>query len=371
MVQGIDFYCQKALRGVFVLFFIFIASSFCFAQQESGQQALFFHQRPDHVVQCRLCPRNCLIPSGSRGACRVRENRDGVLYTLVYANPCSLNIDPIEKAPFYHFMPGHQRLCLATVGCNLKCKNCQNWQISQALPGELREYQLSPQEVVDYALKAKTPSICFTYSEPTIFFEYVYDIAAIAQEHGIKTSIVSNGYINEEPLRMLIGVLDAVKIDLKSFSEDFYRDICSGELGPVLRTLQILKEEGIHFEIVNLVIPTLNDDMQQIKQMSLWIKENLGKDVPVHFSRFHPAYRLTQLPPTPVETLSKAVSLAREIGLRYVYIGNVPGHRDNSTFCPACSQRLVHRVGFSILENHITPQGKCKFCHHAVPGIWK
>ncbi len=334
------------------------------------REAMFYRELKDGAVRCDLCPRRCVIAEGARGFCRVRENREGKLYSLVFGRPCTVDVGPIEKAPLYHFIPGHSRLCLATVSCNLRCRHCHNWQISQAGPGERREFKLSPEEIVERALSRGLTSISFTYTEPVIFYEYVYEISKLAQKRGIKTSIVSNGYINPAPLRRLLPHLDAVKIDLKGFTEAFYREVAAAELQPVLETLKVLKEEGAFFEIVNLVIPTLNDDPRDLKRMCAWIAENLGADVPVHFSRFSPSYRLTHLPPTPVRTLEEAVRIAGEAGLKYVYIGNVPGHRNNSTFCPGCGKRLIHRVHFSVLENNIEG-GECGFCGYEVAGVWK
>ena len=332
-------------------------------------EAMFYETMDDNKVLCRLCPRKCIIPEGKRGFCRVRENRGGKLYSLVYGKPCCISIEPIEKAPFYHFKPGHRRLCIATVSCNLRCKYCQNSQISQVGPGEVDTYNLSPFDVVKIAQKEKVESICFTFNEPVVFYEYVYDTAKLAKQKGIKSSIVSAGYINEKPLRKLVKVLDAIKIDLKAYNEDFYRRICSAELEPVLKTLKILKEEGKHFEIVNLIVPTLNDDPEEIKKMCLWIKENLGDSVPLHFLRFHPSYRLTNLPPTDISKLETAIRIAKQTGLKYVYIGNVPGHRYNSTYCPNCGKMLIQRAGLKITENNIE-NGKCKHCGAEIAGVW-
>lgn len=341
-----------------------------FLSDETRYEAMFYQKLNGNKVQCRICPKNCIINKGKRGFCRVRENQDGKLYILVYGKPCSINTGPIEKAPLYHFDPGHKRLTMATVGCNFKCKFCQNWQISQAVPGELREYDITPVQLVELAKSRGVHSISFTYTEPTIFYEYIYEISRLAKKTGIKTSIVSNGFINPAPLKKLLPYLTAVKIDLKAFTEKFYFEISSGELNPVLDTLKLLKEEGAFFEIVNLVIPTLNDSPNEIKKMCKWIKDNLGDDVPLHFSRFHPAYKMTHLPRTPVKTLEMAHKTANEAGLKYVYIGNVPGHKYNSTFCPGCSKRLIHRIQFSILSNNII-DGKCKFCGYEIKGIWK
>ncbi len=340
------------------------------AQGTDGSEAMFYSKLDNNVVQCQLCPHRCKIEPGNSGFCRVRRNRRGTLYSMVYGRPCTVDVGPIEKAPLYHFVPGHRRLCLATVGCNLRCRYCHNWHISQRGPGEVRELRMSASQIVDEAARQGVRSISFTYSEPTIFYEYVYDISRLAKDRGLKTSIVSNGYINPEPMRRLLPHLDAVKIDLKAFSDSFYRDISSASLDPVLRTLQLLREEGAFFEIVCLVVPTLNDDPVDIKMMCEWIAGNLGRDVPLHFTRFAPSYRLTNLPSTPVRTLEAAIGIALGSGLRYVYIGNVPGHMNNSTYCPRCDERLIHRTHFTVLENNIE-NGKCRYCGYAIRGIWE
>ncbi len=336
----------------------------------SGKEAMFYQKMENNMVRCQLCPHRCTISDGSIGICRVRKNTAGKLYSQVYGNPCSVNVGIIEKAPLHHFIPGHDRLCVATVGCNLRCKYCHNWQISQRGPGEIREYDMSPEEIVEEALREEVMSISFTYTEPTIFYEYMYDISKIAKNNGLKVSIVSNGYINPQPLRELLPYLDAVKIDLKAFSEEFYREISSANLDPVLQTLMLLKEEEMLFEIVNLVVPTLNDSNDEIKKMCVWINENLGEEVPVHFNRFSPSYKLTKLPSTPVNTLETAVSIAHESGLKYVYIGNVPGHKHNSTFCPQCKERLIHRAHYSVRSRNLE-NGSCKFCGYKIHGRWE
>jgi len=352
------------------LFVLNLLVCFC-STMFSLKEAMFYIKLENNKVQCKLCPRECVIALGKRGFCRVRENQNGKLYSLVYGMPCSVDIGPIEKAPLYHFYPGHKRLCLATVSCNLRCKYCHNWHISQIAPEELKQtYQLSPQEVINLAKKYGLGSISFTYTEPTVFYEYIYDISKLAKEQGIKTSIVSNGFINPEPLKKLIKVLDAVKIDLKGFSEKFYQQICSAELKPVLRTLEILKQENKYFEIVNLIIPTLNDSEDEIREMCRWIKEKLGDEVPIHFTRFSPAYKLIHLPPTPIKKLEKAHEVAKEVGLKYVYIGNVPGHKYNSTYCPKCKKLLIERCHFEVRKNEVV-KGKCKYCGKEIVGIWE
>jgi pyruvate formate lyase activating enzyme len=333
-------------------------------------EAMFYKKVDRKAVQCLLCPRECVISDTKTGFCRNRENRGGTLYTLVYGRPAVVDIGPIEKAPLYHFIPGHFRLCITCASCNLRCKHCQNCHLSQKSFEELDHYSYSPSVIIQQAKKQGLNSISFTYTEPTVYYEYVYDVSAIARENGIKTSIVSNGYINPEPLQKLLSVLDAVKIDLKGFSENFYEEVCSATLNPVLESLLTLKKEKVWLEIVNLVIPTLNDDPKMIDEMCRWIKENLGAETPLHFTRFHPIYKLTHLPPTPVSTLESTYEIAKKNGLMYVYIGNVPGHDHNSTFCPFCNRRVIHRTNFEVLEMNVM-DGKCKFCDSPIAGKWE
>ncbi len=321
-------------------------------------------------VKCLLCPKGCIISEGHRGDCRVRENRGGKLYTVVYGNPCAVHNDPIEKKPFYHFLPGTMALSLATAGCNLHCLYCQNWQISQVPPERLDNYELLPEAIVELARRAGSESIAFTYTEPTIFFEYMVDIARLARPQGIRCVVISAGYINPEPLRELCRVVDAIKIDFKGFSEEFYRRVCSGTLEPVLNAMKVIKQSGVHLEIVNLVVPTLNDSEDQLRGLCRWIVNELGTDVPTHFSRFYPMYRLKYLPPTPVETLETARQIAVEEGIKFAYVGNVPGHRWDNTYCPKCGKLLIKRRGFAVLENHIQ-DGRCPYCGEQIPGVWK
>ncbi len=322
-----------------------------------------------NYVKCQLCPKGCLISEGRRGDCRVRENRGGKLYTMVYGNPCAVHNDPIEKKPFYHFLPGTMALSLATAGCNLHCLYCQNWTISQVPPEKTENYELSPEEIVTLAEMLGSSSIAFTYTEPTIFYEYMSDIARLARPKGIRCIVISAGYINPEPLRQLCRIVDAIKIDFKGYSDEFYRKVCSGTLQPVLNTMKIIQEEGIHLEIVNLIVPTLNDSREQIKGLCRWIVENLGPDVPTHFSRFFPMYKLTHLPPTPVETLEMAREIAIEEGIRFAYVGNVPGHRWDNTYCPRCGKEIITRLGFNVTGYHLK-DGKCEYCGESIPGVW-
>ncbi len=336
----------------------------------AGHVADFWEPLEGKTVVCKLCPRQCVIANGARGFCRARENRNGTLYTLNYGLPCSIQPDPIEKAPFYHFLPGTDRLGIATAGCNQTCKYCQNWQISQARVDDLQNASVSPDSMVAIAKSLSLPTVCFTYTEPTVFYEYMYDIAVRAREAGLKSVVVSSGYMNEEPMRKLCKVVDAVKIDLKGFDEHFYENVCSGTLAPVLSSLKTVQDCGVHLEIVNLVVPTLNDSMNEIRAMCRWIKENLGPDVPLHFTRFVPNYKLIDLPMTPVATLEQAISIAHDEGLHYVYIGNVPGHAQDNTYCPKCGKVLIQRLGYDVVENNIV-DGKCKYCGEPIPGVWE
>jgi pyruvate formate lyase activating enzyme len=334
------------------------------------REAMFYRQLENKRVVCELCPRYCVINPGKRGFCRNRENIDGKLYSVVYNRPVSIGFEPIEKAPFYHFLPGAMRLTLATVSCNQRCKYCQNWEISQRSVEQVENYYLEPKDVIKLAKDKGVKVICFTYTEPIVFYEYMYDIASLARKEGLKSVVVTGGYINPEPLKTLTQVVDAIKIDLKGFDEKFYEEVCESELTPVLETIKIIKNSGIHLELVNLVVPTLNDDTNKIKEMCLWIKENIGVDVPLHFSRFYPQYKLSRLPPTPISTLEKACEIAQQVGLKYVYIGNVPGHKLDNTYCPKCHKFLIKRQGYSIVENNII-DNKCKFCAEKIYGVFK
>jgi pyruvate formate lyase activating enzyme len=335
------------------------------------REAMFYRKLEKGSVRCEVCFRRCIIPEGKRGFCRNKENRDGTLYNIVYAKPSAVQIDPIEKEPQLHMLPGTQILCLGTAGCNFRCKHCHNWHLSQRSLEELGYwYDLKPREVIQIALDKNIPTISFTYNDPISFYEYVYDIARLAKEKGLKILWHSNGSLNPAPLKELLKYTDAVTIDLKGFTDEFYRKIPQAELSAVLRTLKIIKEEGVWLEIVNLIIPTLNDNPDDIRRMCVWIKENLGAEVPVHFSRFSPSYQLTDLFPTSVKTLEQAYKIAKEVGLEYVTIGNVPGHKQNSTFCPRCAKMLIQRVHFEVLANNIE-EGRCKFCGQEIPGIWQ
>jgi pyruvate formate lyase activating enzyme len=320
-------------------------------------------------IQCELCPRRCLVPNGKRGFCRVRENRDGKCYSLVYGNPCVIYLDRIEREPFFHVLPGTSSLTLSTAGCNFRCKFCENWEISQAFPEDVYSQEFGPELVVKKAKQMGAHSIAYTYAEPTIFYEYMSDIAYHAKRNGLLNMIHSNGFINQGPLRDLCKLIDAAHIDLKGFTKASYRELSEGDRRPVLETLKVLKQEKVHLEVSTLIIPTKNDEMSVVRDLSLWVKRELGPDTPVHLSRFYPLYKLQRLPPTPVSTLEKARETALASGLEYVYIGRVPGHEAWNTYCPKCKKITIQRTGYMIKEMHLNA-GKCGYCGKPIPGIW-
>ena len=333
-------------------------------------KASYYKKLPKQKVQCQLCPRYCVVTEGKRGFCRVRENRKGDYYTLAYSNPCAVHIDPMEKKPLFHFLPGTAALSLATAGCNFTCKNCQNWNISQAKPDETDNLKVAPQEMVELALQYGTPTIAYTYTEPTVFYEYMLATAKLAHEKGIFNIYHSNGYINDEPLKELTNYLDGANVDLKAFDDDFYKNITGGSLKPVLDTLKTLKKKGVWLEITNLIIPTKNDSEDMIRGLCQWIKKELGEGTPLHLSRFYPWYKLQNLAPTPVETLKRAFEIAREAGLNYVYIGNLPRMPEENTYCPYCEKLIIERNGYEVLQFDLE-KGKCKFCGKDIPGHWQ
>ncbi len=320
-------------------------------------------------VQCELCPNLCILKEGKTGLCRTRFNKVGKLYTMAFGNPCAINSDPIEKKPLYHFYPASRAFSIATAGCNLTCLNCQNWDISQVSPKETRNYNLPPAKVVSEALANNCKSIAYTYAEPIAFYEYVYETAKLAHEKGIKNVFISNGYINEKPLRDIAKYLDAANINLKAFDDDTYKKLNGGTLQPILNTLKILKEEKVWLEITNLIIPSWTDKPDMIKKMCDWLYKNNLHEYPLHFSKFVPLYKLTHLPITPVATLEKAKEIALKAGIKYVYIGNVPGNEAENTFCPKCKKKIIERKGYKISLNNIK-ENKCTSCGEKISGIW-
>jgi pyruvate formate lyase activating enzyme len=328
------------------------------------KEVYLYKKLKENKVQCQNCAHYCLISSGKRGICGARENQEGKLYALNYGKACAVNIDPIEKKPFFHFLPGTQSLSIATVGCNFKCLNCQNWDISQ-MPqktGRIEGEEISPEEIVKTALREKLPSISYTYTEPAIFSEYALDSMKLAKKQGIKNNWVSNGFWSKELFSLISPYLDAANIDLKGFSNDFYFKYCGGKLQPVLDILKRLKKKRIWVEITTLVIPTLNDSKETFKNIADFIEKELGPETPWHISQFSGAisWKLKDLPDTPLETLKTAYKIGKETGLRYVYTGNVPGISSEDTFCPKCNTLVIDRAGYMV--SRYDKSGKCPKC---------
>jgi pyruvate formate lyase activating enzyme len=332
-------------------------------------EARFYEKLPYKKIKCKLCPRECVIDDHERGYCGVRENRGGTYYSLVYSRVCAAHVDPIEKKPLFHFAPGTMAFSIATAGCNVNCKMCQNWEISQSRPEQVENTYLPPKSVPALAQRNNCYSIAYTYSEPVVFSEYVMDTAEAGRSSGVKSVVISGGYIQEEPLKQLCRRVDAIKVDLKAFSEKFYKEVVNGELKPILNTLVAIRKLGTWNEIVYLVIPTLNDSDREFKSLAQWVKTELGPDVPLHFSQFHPEYLLKNLPLTPVATLERAKAICDAEGLHYVYIGNIPGNPAENTYCPKCRRVLVERVGFEVRAIHLN-RGKCQYCQQVIPGVW-
>ena len=331
--------------------------------------ASYFTQLENGAVRCDLCPHLCRIESGDRGHCGVRLNAGGSLQTVAYGNPCAVNIDPIEKKPFYHVLPATKTLSLATAGCNLRCKSCLNWEASQARPEDTYNYELPPAEVVKRAESYGCRSIASSYVEPVVFVEYMVDVARLCRERPLLHLMHSAGYIARTPLEEICQVIDAACIDLKGFTDAFYEDLVGGRLTPVLEALRILEKNAVHTEIVNLLIPGKNDDPDTLRAMCRWIRQELGAAVPVHFYRFYPRYRLKSVPPTPVPTLERARAIALEEGLHFAYIANVPEHPGKHTYCPECGETLIQRVGL-ITTVLALVDGRCARCGHAIRGLW-
>ncbi len=325
-------------------------------------EAMFWEPLKGKKVQCNLCPHNCKISSGKRGICRVRMNNSGKLYSLIYGLTSSGAVDPIEKKPLYHFHPGSDVYSFGTLGCNFKCMQCQNYYTSQSEPDESGVKPVAPSAAVKPARDRGCDGIAWTYNEPTIWFEYTYEGSVYAKKHGLYTVYVTNGFINPEPLKKIAPYLDAMNIDVKSFDPNFYKKICGGKLGPVKATCELARELGIHIEITNLVIPTLNDDHDDIRKLCKWIKTKLGPDTPLHLSRFHPNYKMTDLPPTPEKTLLAAHKIATKAGLKFVYLGNIYHPKFGDTYCPNCNKLVIERGGFFNKSKIKLKKGKCTKC---------
>jgi pyruvate formate lyase activating enzyme len=335
------------------------------------KEAMLYRPLEEGKTQCDLCSHRCTIPPSKRGICRVRENKEGKLYTLVFGRAISLNVDPVEKKPLFHFYPGSNSFSMAAIGCNFRCLQCQNHEISQ-MPrdedGKIEGAFMTPSKIVLLAKEHRCPSISYTYTEPTIYFEYAYETAVLASQVGIKNVFVTNGYMTEGALQTLRPYLDAANVDLKSFQEKFYKEICGARLGPVLESLKMMRRMGIWVEITTLVIPTLNDSDEEFEEIAQFIL-SLGPEIPWHISAFYPTYRMLNLPRTPVSTLHRAREIGLKAGLQYVYCGNISGEEGEDTFCPQCKKRVIERVGFRVVKNDVV-KGKCRYCQVKIDGLW-
>jgi pyruvate formate lyase activating enzyme len=333
------------------------------------KEAMLYEKLSDNKVRCNLCAHRCVIADGKKGICQVRENRGGTLYALVYGRTIARHVDPVEKKPLFHFHPGTAAYSIATVGCNFRCHWCQNWELSQMVREQhfVAGEEASPEQVVAAAQRAGCRSIAYTYTEPTVFFEYAYDTARLAHEAGLVNIYVTNGYTTEEMLETFQPYLDAANVDLKAFRNETYRKYVGARLQPVLDSLKVMKRLGIWLEVTTLVIPGINDDPAELRDAAQFVAQELGVETPWHISRFFPTYEMTDVPSTPVETLHRAREIGLEVGLRYVYVGNVPGKA--STACHACGKTLLRRSGFRVVENRVGPDGRCPDCGALVPGV--
>lgn len=327
---------------------------------------MFWKPRTDKTVQCLLCPHHCVIAEEGRGICGVRKNEHGKLYSLIYQACSSIADDPIEKKPLYHFYPGSFVLSLGSVGCTFKCDHCQNYHISMGRPEEISLQEIPAETVSQIAVDHRCRGVAWTYNEPTIWHEYTMEAARCVKQAGLYTVYVTNGYIEEEPLKEIAPYLDALNIDVKAFHEEFYKKICKARLAPVLQTCERAKQLGIHVELTYLVIPGMNDDVFEIKKFCQWIVENLGVDTPLHFSRFHPDYKMTNIQATPLDILLRCHAIAKEENLQFVYLGNIAHGDYDNTYCPRCKNLLVERRGFSARITGLS-QGKCSVCNSTMP----
>ncbi len=329
----------------------------------------FYKHLKDNQVLCELCPNYCVLSKGQISSCNARQNINGEMISLTYEKPCAINIDPVEKKPLYHYLPGSKTLSIGTAGCNLHCKNCQNYHISQENPDNIKSTHNTAEQIVELALKNNCKSISYTYNEPTVFYEYMYEIAKLAKASGLKNIMVSNGYINSDPLMEIAPYIDAANIDLKCFKNVTYKSLFKGELKYVLETISKLFKYNVWIEITNLVIPEKTDNLKMIEEMCDWIVKNVTGDTPLHFSRFFPLYNMQDLYPTPVNTILKACKIAKNKGIKYVYTGNVK-EQIKHTVCPNCNNILIRRNGFDIDKINIK-NSECENCNHQISGVWE
>lgn len=319
------------------------------------------YEKLDGVLNCHVCNRRCIVSNGKTGFCGMRQNENGTLYSLNYASASSVAVDPIEKKPLFHFYPGSLSFSLGSVGCNFRCPYCQNWTISQTALEKIGTREILPEMAVNLAKENLCQSISWTYNEPTMWFEYTYDSAKLAQKEDLKTVYVTNGYMSQEVLELIAPYLDAANVDLKGMSDKFYQELCQARLEPVLENIQTMHDKGIHLEVTNLVIPGYNDSEDDLKSLVEFVAD-VGVEIPLHFTRFYPHYKMNQVPPTPVETLEKAQKMAMDAGIKYVYVGNIPGSDGENTRCPECRELLIERDGFSIKDNNLKKDKKCPEC---------
>jgi pyruvate formate lyase activating enzyme len=335
------------------------------------QEARLYEKLEEDKVRCNLCAHRCTIHEGKRGICEVRMNKGGTLYSLVYGLAISQAIDPVEKKPLFHFYPGSSAFSFATVGCNFRCAFCQNWQISQMVrdEGRITGHEVSPEHLAASARHYGCKSIAYTYTEPTIFFEYAYDTAIEAERWGIKSIYVTNGYMTEEMLDAFGPHLHSANVDLKAFSDEFYRKVCGARLQPVLDAIKWMKERRIWVEITTLVVPDQNDSPEELRQIAEFIAQEAGPETPWHVSRFRPDYNMQDGHPTPLSTLEQARKIGQQAGLRYVYVGNVPGSDGENTYCYNCNNLLIQRFGFGIVKNVIAADSTCPNCGAHIDGV--
>lgn len=339
------------------------------AGKEASHPAEYINILDDGRLQCALCPNMCVPAEGENGVCRARGLRDGKYVSLVYGLPCVLAVDPVEKMPLFHYHVHSPALSISTAGCNLVCQYCQNWQFSQKTPSETTNFPMTPEDVVIRALDFQVQTVGFFYTEPIIYVEFMKDIAREARRRNLKTIMVTAGYISEEPLKDLLELIDIFVVGYKGFTEEFYGEVISGKLEPVLKTMKAIKASGKHMEVVSLLIPGKNDSEEELKTAVKWFSENLGADVPWHFSRFVPDFLLKNLPPTPNTIMEKARKTALDAGIKYVYTGNNPGQEGNHSYCPGCGKKVVERLGFKVLRS-LLKSGRCPDCNYQLPGVW-